>query len=59
MAHEGHPDASPEHGLDRTAKRPYMTPKLIEYGSVAKLTRGTKSVQADNTGGGFQKKTCL
>lgn len=40
-------------------KRAYSTPKLIEYGSVAKLTRGTRSVQADATGGGFAKKTCL
>lgn len=42
-----------------TKKRAYTSPKLIEYGSVAKLTRGTRSIQADLTGGGFAKKSCL
>ena len=44
---------------ERGPKRAYVTPRLIEYGSVAKLTRGTRSVQGDGTGGGFAKKSCL
>jgi hypothetical protein len=38
-------------------KRPYATPRLIEYGSVAKLTQGGGSLQAD--GGSTFKRTCL
>ncbi len=26
--------------FDKTAKKPYVTPCLVEYGSVAKLTQG-------------------
>ncbi len=39
-------------------KRPYVKPRLIEYGSVAKLTQGTRTKQADSPGAGF-KKVCL
>jgi hypothetical protein len=52
-------DGDASAGGGREPKRAYTTPQLIEYGSVAKLTRGTRSVQADNTGGGFSKKSCL
>jgi hypothetical protein len=41
----------------REGKRPYRSPKLTEYGSVAKLTQGGGSRQAD--GGSTFKKTCL
>ncbi|RPH81972.1 MAG: lasso RiPP family leader peptide-containing protein [Nitrospiraceae bacterium] len=30
----------PQAPLDMTAKKPYVTPCLVEYGSVAKLTQG-------------------
>jgi hypothetical protein len=39
-------------------KRPYATPKLIEYGSVAKLTQGTRTKQGDTPAAGF-RKACL
>jgi hypothetical protein len=39
-------------------KRPYRKPSLIEYGSVAKLTQGTRTKQADTPAAGF-KKVCL
>ena len=39
----------------RVRKRPYTSPRLIEYGSVAKLTRGGGSLQAD--GGSTFKRT--
>jgi hypothetical protein len=39
-------------------KRPYSKPRLIEYGSVAKLTRGTMTKQADTPAAGF-KMVCL
>ena len=45
------PDASQQ-------KRPYAQPKLIEYGSVAKLTQGTRTKQADTPAAGF-KRVCL
>jgi hypothetical protein len=37
--------------------RPYRTPTLTEYGSVAKLTQGTASRLGDQGGGGF--RSCL
>ena len=37
------------------ALRPYAKPRLIEYGSVAKLTQGTLTRQADSVGAGFRK----
>jgi hypothetical protein len=41
-------------------KRPYTAPRLIEYGSVAKLTQGTRSVQQDSPGATtFRKDACL
>ena len=39
-------------------KRAYAKPKLIEYGSVAKLTQGTMTKQADTPAAGF-KMVCL
>jgi hypothetical protein len=54
----GGPSARGDEGPRR--KRPYRSPALVEYGSVAKLTRGTKSINAD---GGLntmkQKAGCL
>ena len=41
-------------------KRPYSTPRLTEYGSVAKLTQGTLTTQQDGSGGNtFKKNSCL
>jgi len=39
-------------------KRPYTQPRLIEYGSIAKLTHGTLTKQADTPAAGF-KMVCL
>jgi hypothetical protein len=39
-------------------KRPYAKPRLIEYGSVAKLTQGTRTKQADTPAAGF-RRVCL
>jgi len=52
-----HEDPKPA-AVPRGSKRPYASPRLTEYGSIAKLTQGTGSLQADTSGGGF-KKTCL
>jgi hypothetical protein len=35
---------------DRTTRRPYAAPKLIEYGSVAKLTQGNGTVKPGDGG---------
>lgn len=43
----------------KPAKRPYRTPTVVEYGSVAKLTRGFKSVNADGPGNTMKSKACL
>ena len=40
-----------------STKRPYAPPRLTEYGSVAKLTQGLGSLQAD--GGSTFRRTCL
>jgi hypothetical protein len=39
-------------------RRQYKKPTLTEYGSIAKLTQGTRTSQSDGPGGGF-KKSCL
>jgi hypothetical protein len=40
------------------SRRQYKKPTLTEYGSIAKLTQGTRTTQSDGPGGGF-KKSCL
>jgi hypothetical protein len=35
---------------ERTTRRPYAPPKLIEYGSVAKLTQGNGTVKPGDGG---------
>jgi hypothetical protein len=39
-------------------RRAYAKPRLIEYGSVAKLTQGTRTKQADTPAAGF-RRVCL
>ena len=47
-------------GKATPGKRPYAAPRLTEYGSVAKLTQGTRSVQQDGPGTtAFKKDSCL
>lgn len=41
----------------RTTKKPYAKPALTEYGSVAKLTRGSGGSVADGASG--MMKNCL
>jgi hypothetical protein len=41
----------------REGKRAYATPRLTEYGSVAKLTQGGGSLQSD--AGSQFRRTCL
>jgi hypothetical protein len=50
--HEDDP-AAPQ---DRPPRRPYTSPRLTAYGSVATLTRGNWSVDTDGSRGGFQHK---
>lgn len=35
-------------------RRPYVKPSLTEYGSIAKLTQGTRTNQSDGKAGGFR-----
>jgi hypothetical protein len=59
-----HDDAKPDRPaptLDAQAtppaeRRPYQSPVLVEYGSVAKLTRGSLSTSSDPSG---HKSVCL
>jgi len=39
--------------------RPYRKPRLTEFGSIAKLTQGTRTNQKDGAGGGFKMAGCL
>ena len=41
-----------------TPRRPYTRPQLVEYGSIAKLTQGTKTTGGDAPSAGF-KMNCL
>ena len=40
---------------ERSGRRLYTTPKLIEYGSVTQLTAGSLSRQSDAPFSGFKK----
>jgi hypothetical protein len=48
------PDRMPSPESPR--RRAYQTPRLTEYGSITKLTRGSKSVKSDFPQAGFQKR---
>lgn len=37
-------------------KRPYSRPTLTEYGSVSKLTQGSRTLNADGSSGGFRRQ---
>ena len=39
--------------------RRYRSPELIEYGSIAKLTQGSKSTMGDGMGGGFKMASMM
>jgi hypothetical protein len=41
------------------ARMPYQSPVLVEYGSIAKLTRGTRSVSSDAPAAGHKSMACL
>ena len=48
------------HGMAETklaGARPYRSPELIEYGSIAKLTQGSLSTMNDGPAGGFRRMT--
>jgi hypothetical protein len=49
---------APETRGPAQTKRAYAKPQLIEYGSIAKLTHGTMTKQADTPAAGF-KMVCL
>lgn len=51
--------ASSEMPGGSVGRRPYAKPVLTEYGSIAKLTQGTRTTQADGGAGGGFKMTCL
>lgn len=51
------PTTEREPEAERAERRPYTRPELIEYGSVAKLTQGTRTRQADNPGAGFRRRS--
>lgn len=56
MAEQRPPD-HPEPRRQSPQRRPYTSPRLIEYGSVTKLTRGTKSVSSDFPQSGFKRRS--
>ena len=49
---QGTPSRTP-----RSVKKPYVRPAVTEYGSVAKLTRGSSGSVADGASG--MRKNCL
>jgi hypothetical protein len=51
-------DAAPHARPGSTPRRPYNRPQLVEYGSIAKLTQGTRSVGSDAPSAGF-RMNCL
>ena len=62
MREDTKPDRSapvPDSQAAPAARRPYQSPVLVEYGSVAKLTRGSLSINADSIGGTQKSASCL
>ena len=56
-----HGPKQPEHEPDSTSedrRRPYGSPKLVEYGPIAKLTQSQKGSGSEQGGGG-KKRNCL
>ncbi|HET8575893.1 MAG TPA: lasso RiPP family leader peptide-containing protein [Methylomirabilota bacterium] len=43
---------------EKAVRKPYERPRLIEYGSIAKLTQGTATVGADSGPTGMNQQ-CL
>ena len=54
MSKDEDDEASPTPG----ALKPYETPRLVEYGSIAKLTQGNRTITND-AGAGFVSMMCL
>jgi hypothetical protein len=50
-------ESRPEHPTS-AGQKPYEPPRLVEYGSIAKLTQGSFTVGGD-AGGGFKNMQCL
>jgi hypothetical protein len=48
-------DDQDEQNESRRRKRPYTTPKVVDYGSVTQLTAGSLSKQSDQAAAGFRK----
>ena len=55
---ERHPTADTGVGRTGVGRQPYTTPRLVDYGPVAKLTRGTRSGEGEITPTG-EKRKCL
>ncbi len=51
-------DGADRRELEAAPRRPYAKPHLIEYGSVTKLTQGTRTTNSDSPAAGF-KMACL
>lgn len=47
------PTSAPGAGVEAVSRKKYATPVLIEYGTVAKLTQGTRTRKSD--GGNFKR----
>lgn len=56
--HEQRTPKPPDPGDPHPPRRKYARPSLVEYGSVTKLTQGTRTVQGDFGQAGF-KMACL
>jgi len=44
---------------DKVTLKHYEPPRLVEYGSIAKLTQGSATVGNDGAIGGFKNMACL
>jgi hypothetical protein len=58
MSDEKERREAPSDAHSAQRRRPYAKPRLIEYGSIAKLTQGTRTKQADSPAAGF-RRVCL
>jgi hypothetical protein len=58
MSSENEPPAPSDGSQAPKTRRGYDSPKLVQYGSVARLTQGTLTTQSDGPKGG-KKMKCL
>lgn len=51
------PNGQAQIGIKTASRKPYVSPVLVEYGTIAKLTQGSRTTK--NDGANTRRNTCL